>query len=215
MLSYLYAEDLARDPRLETSMFRDRATQFRDRLRWNVHVDEEGRERDEYDAMNPLYVIWKTPDGLHGGSMRVLPTTAPCMVNDHFAHVAGGPVTSPLIWESTRFCLSPRITHEAARISAALMLAGCEIGLNFGLRHAVGVFDARMVRIYRSLGWPPDILGSSGSGAQTVSVGLWDFSTETRYRLAHKARVSPRLSQLWFDRSFGPVMGQVALAEAG
>ena len=46
-------------------------------------------------------------------------------------------------------------------------------------------------------------------------VGLWDFSTETRYRLAHKARVSPRLSQLWFDRSFGPVMGQVALAEAG
>lgn len=215
MLSYVYAQDLARDPRLAASMFRDRANQFHTRLGWDVQVDDNGEERDEYDAMNPLYVIWKTADGLHGGSMRVLPTTGPCLANDHFADIAGGRIVSPLIWESTRFCLSPRTTHDAARVSAALMLAGCEIGLNFGLRHAIGVFDARMVRIYRHLGWAPEILGTTGSGAQAVSVGLWDFSVETRYCLAHKARVSPQLSQLWFDRSFGPVMGQRPLAEVG
>ena len=42
------------------------------------------------------------------------------------------------------------------------MLAGLELGLAFHLSHAVGVFDARMVRIYRRLGWGPTILGENG-----------------------------------------------------
>ena len=38
-------------------MFRDRASQFKTRLKWQVDVDENGFERDEYDALNPLYVM--------------------------------------------------------------------------------------------------------------------------------------------------------------
>jgi acyl homoserine lactone synthase len=54
-------------------MFLDRAQQFQARLGWQVQVDVNGFETDEYDAMNPLYVIWQLPDGTHGGSMRFLP----------------------------------------------------------------------------------------------------------------------------------------------
>lgn len=215
MLTYLYAADLARDARLERSMFCDRATQFRDRLRWDVSVDAQGRERDAYDDMHPLYVLWKMPDGLHGGSMRVLPTTGPCMANDHFAHIAGGPIVSPLIWESTRFCLSPRAGKDAGRISAALMLAACEIGLGFGLRHGLGVFDERMVRVYGRIGWPPEILGSDGFGRARVSVGLWEFSEAIRQRLCLRAKISAQLSRHWFNSGFGNPMGQVSLAQAG
>jgi hypothetical protein len=28
-------------------------------------------------------VIWQRPDGLHGGSMRFLPTTGRCMTHEH------------------------------------------------------------------------------------------------------------------------------------
>ena len=97
MLRYLYADQLGDYPYLAQSMFRDRAMQFRTRIGWDVKVDENGEERDEYDAMNPLYVIWQTPDGGHGGSMRFLSTTGRVMVNDVFQNLTGAAVSSPLI----------------------------------------------------------------------------------------------------------------------
>lgn len=211
MLTYIYADQLAADKKLRETMFRDRACQFQERLGWDVSVDENGFEKDQYDDMNPMYAIWRRPDGTHGGSMRVLPTTGPCMTNDFFSEVAGGKITSPLIWESTRFCLSKDLGEDAGRISASIMLAGCEIGLNFGLKHAVGVFDPRMVRIYRSIGWSPEIIGQSGSGKNKICVGLWEFSKKYRDILCEKAGVSVNVSQSWFNESFG-ISNRVELA---
>lgn len=201
MLRYIYANDIHLFPRLSRTMFRDRADQFRDRLGWPVEVDENGEERDRYDDLNPLYVIWENPNGTHGGSMRFLPTTGPVMVNDVFGHLTGGaPVCSPLIWECTRFCLT---RGAGGGVAAALMLGGGEIMTGFGIRHFVGVFDARMVRIYRAIGSSPEVLGSEGQGRDRVSVGLWGFSDEARHRVALRAGISPQLSRLWFDRAFG------------
>ena len=73
MLRYLYADQLHHHPTLARAMFRDRADQFKTRLGWDVTVDAFGEERDAYDDCNPLYVIWETPQGGHGGSMRFLP----------------------------------------------------------------------------------------------------------------------------------------------
>ena len=76
--------------RLAAEMFRDRADQFKIRLNWEVNVDAHGFERDEYNDLNPLYVIWENADGTHVGSMRFLPTVGRVMVNDHFSHLLGG-----------------------------------------------------------------------------------------------------------------------------
>ena len=202
MLRYIYANDLHRHPRLAAAMFRDRADQFGVRLGWDVSVDENGEERDAYDQLNPLYVIWETPEGGHGGSMRFLPTTGPVMVNDVFGHLhGGGPIVSPLIWECTRFCLARR---AETRVAAALMLAGGEIMTQFGVRHFAGVFDRRMVRIYRAIGSSPEVLGSVGEGAEQISLGLWSFTDAAKARVARRAGISPQLSRLWFERSLGP-----------
>ena len=201
MLRYIYGHDLHRHPRLAHSMFKDRADQFRNRLGWDVQVDENGEERDSYDTHDPLYVIWENADGSHGGSMRFLPTTGPVMVNDVFGHLTGGaPVTSPLIWECTRFCLS---RDAKSHVAAALMLGGGEIMSGFGIRHFVGVFDARMVRIYRAIGSSPEVLGSEGEGRDRISGGLWDFSEEARARVAARAGIAPETSRGWFECSFG------------
>ena len=200
MLRYIYSDDLNHYPKLGSSMFRDRADQFAARLGWEVDVDQYGQERDQYDALNPLYVIWQEPDGRHGGSMRFLPTTGRVMVNEVFGHLTGGPITSPLIWECTRFCLS---RDAGPRVAAALMLAGGEIMTGFGIRHFAGVFDARMVRIYRAIGSSPEVLGSEGRGRAKISVGLWEFTAEAKRKVALRAGISPELSRLWFDRAFG------------
>lgn len=199
MLRYLYADELAELPELETSMFTDRADQFQARLNWDVDLDGEGAERDEYDALNPLYVIWQKPDGLHGGSMRVLPTTGPCMTNDHFADVCGRTVRHPLVWESTRFCLNRNSQSMGVNIATALMLAGCELGIRFGLERAVGVFDARMIRLYRMAGWAPVTIGSAGIGRDRVFVGLWEFTEDVRANLSRVSGIALQQSEKWFQ----------------
>lgn len=206
MLRYIYGTDLPAYPLLSKTMFRDRTAQFRDRLNWDVTVNTDGEERDDYDALNPLYVIWERADGTHGGSMRFLPTTGPVMVNDVVDHLTGGgPIQSPLIWECTRFCLAP---DADTRIAAALMLGGGEIMTGFGIHQFVGVFDARMVRIYKSIGSSPEIVGMQGTGRDRLGVGLWTFTPTARHRVALRAGVSPDLSRHWFDRAFGGVQTQ-------
>jgi len=54
-------------------MFPDRADQFRIRLGWDIHVDENGFETDAYDDQNSLYVVCQHADGRHGRSMRFFP----------------------------------------------------------------------------------------------------------------------------------------------
>ncbi len=208
MIRYLYGDQLKAWPKLAETMFLDRADQFKTRLGWDVTVEENGYERDQYDALNPLYVIYEKPDGSHGGSMRLLPSTGRTMVNEHFSDIlGGGEVRSPLIWECTRFCLSR--TAEA-QTAAALMLAGGEVMENFGVKHFVGVFDARMVRIYRMIGASPEILGSEGEGRDKISVGLWSFTDSARMRVAKKAGVSQTLSRQWFERAFGSEIQKLA-----
>lgn len=203
MIRFIYAEDLNSFPKLRDTMFRDRAYQFKTRLKWDVSVNSTGFEIDQYDTLNPLYVIWEMEDGTHGGSMRLLPTTGQTMVNDYFLELNDGVrIESPLIWECTRFCLSPRVTSGAIKIAAALQAAGCKLGLQFGLSDAVGVFDARMVRIYRRLGHEPTILGTTGEGKTRTSVGLWAVSEEALACLCENGGISKEDPQIWFDESF-------------
>lgn len=201
MLRYLYSDQLAKFPKLRDSMFRDRADQFKERLGWEVSVDENGYEIDQYDALNPLYVIWEMPDGTHGGSMRFLPTTGRTMINEHFQDViGGGTVVSPLIWECTRFCLK---RGAPAHVAAALMLGGGEIMEGFDIMQFVGVFDARMVRIYRMIGASPEVLGSTGEGRDQISVGLWNFTEEAKAKVSEKSGITAAQSRQWFETAFG------------
>lgn len=200
MLRYVYGDDLGQFPRLQETMHRDRAAQFRDRLKWDVTVDARGWEQDEYDSLNPLYVIWEEPGGVHGGSMRFLPTSGRTMVNDHFADLSDTQISSPLIWECTRFCLAPK---ASPKVAGALMLAGGELMRAFALTHLLGVFDARMIRIYNMIGAAPEVLGSTGEGRDQISVGLWAYREEDRVKVLERSGLSSEISEAWFARSFG------------
>ncbi len=210
MIRFIYAEDLRSYPVLAESMFRDRTDQFRHRLGWDVTVNEYGWERDEYDALNPLYVIWEGPDGRHMGSMRTLPTLGRTMVAEHFPHLTDGvTIASPFIWECTRFCLSP---NAKPGVAAGLLLAGCEMGLRFGLEQSIGVFDARMPRIYGRIGWMPDVIGTSGEGRDAISVGIWNITKEARAEISARCGIPLEVVAGWFDASFDPRLPEQQVA---
>jgi acyl homoserine lactone synthase len=200
MIRFIYADQLSQHPHLAESMFRDRAAQFKHRLDWDVTVDETGRELDEYDRLNPLYIVWETAEGRHGGSVRILPTTGRTMTSEHFLHLTGGVrIASPLIWECTRFCLAP---DSGPGVAAALLVAGIELGLRFGLEQAMGVIYSKTLPLYHRIGSMPDVIGSAGEGRDRISIGLWPISVEARAAIAGKAGIPLAVIAGWFDASF-------------
>ena len=203
MIHYIFADMLDDYSKLRDSMFSDRGAQFKDRLKWDVDVDQYGKERDQYEREAPLYLIAATPDGRHAGSMRFLPTTGRKMVHEHFLGSTDGVRMGdvPFIFEFTRFCLSPNAPRETA---AKLMLGAAEMGLASGLSHAVGIFYAPMILVCRRLGWSPTILGTKGEGRDAVSVGLWTFTADVLPSLRSMSGIQEEESQTWIRNAFGP-----------
>ena len=194
MILFLNSTQLAAKPKLERTMFRDRARQFRDRNGWDVNVNGLGEERDQYDERDPMYVVWQEEDGSHGGSMRFLPTSGPTMLSEHFPDLQRGAPSGPDIWEATRFCKSP---SAQGGVSAAILAATLEMGLCLGLRGLVGVFDGRMQLVYRRIGWAPELLNRDGVGRKSICSGFWSFEMQVRKSLAKKAGVSLRQIEEW------------------
>lgn len=185
MITYFKGSQIDRHAELASQMFRDRATQFRDRMNWSVTVDDMGWETDQYDVLDPIYVVVKDAEGRHAGSMRFLPTTGRTMLAEIFPHLVDGPVPrDPGIWECTRFCLSPT---AGAGVAQMLLLAASEIGLAIGVRQSLGVFDTPMIRVYRRLGWSPELLGR----ADGIAAGLWTFSEEVHARMSADTGIEP------------------------
>ncbi|WP_299968326.1 acyl-homoserine-lactone synthase [uncultured Roseobacter sp.] len=204
MLHYIYGSDLENFPKLRDTMFRDRAAQFSQRLAWDsVSVDARGYETDEYDAMNPIYIIWELPDGTHGGSMRMMPTVGKTMLNDHFRNLTDGVhIQSPLIWECTRFCISPRADRRA---TAALVVAAGELMDEFALEHFVGVFFDKMERVFALSAIVPDVLGVSeetDAAGDRIAVGTWEITPACMARNLRRIGVSRETSKAWFHASF-------------
>ena len=83
------------------------------------------------------------------------------------------------------------------------MLGGGELMRAFSLTHFLGIFDERMVRIYRLIGASPEVLGTRGVGAERISLGLWSFTEVAREKLIERSGIPSNLSEQWFDASFG------------
>ena len=155
-------------PREMDMMFRNRAQIFYDRLRWDVVV-KDGYEKDQFDYMNPVYLVSVDPiSGDYWGSLRLLPTTGPNMLRDIFPQLleVGEVVESASIWESSRICAvaapgQPERTKNGVGYVVSELIEGLgEVALIAGLTQIVSVFDARILRVLRNIGCEPDIIGT-------------------------------------------------------
>jgi acyl homoserine lactone synthase len=189
-------------------MFIDRATQFKNRLNWDVTVNELGHGRTTSTMPQPALC--------HLGTGPTAPMAARCA-----DHADARPhddqrtfprpdrrcaIQSPLIWECTRFCLSPSANLPA--VAAALMLAGASSACASASTRRVGVFDARMLRIYGSDRASGRRMCSAPTGDRrdAISVGLWPFDEEAAPRLIAARSGIPRgrSSAEWFEAFLPP-----------
>ncbi|SFH32121.1 N-acyl-L-homoserine lactone synthetase [Palleronia marisminoris] len=168
-------------------MFQLRAQVFGGRLGWDVHV-ENGREVDQFDALDPGYVIGVNEDGEVVSCVRALQTTGPHMLADVFSAILGGeaPLRSPTVWESTRFCVDTKrlgLGRGPGTISGAtseLMIGSLEWAMTSGISDIVTVIDPIMNKVLkRSNNAPYDYLGETTQmGKVPAMAALLDCTPE-------------------------------------
>lgn len=134
-------------------MFRLRHRAFRERLDWEVE-SKDGIERDRFDDLDPIYLLYINEAGHVQGSARLLSTTGPYMLRDVFAQVLGGEEApcDPGVWESSRF--AAEVQHAdgqgiaaLSRITSMLLCGEFELAFVNGFHGIVSVYDVRMERV--------------------------------------------------------------------
>ena len=120
---------------------------FRERLDWNVQTSGD-LELDQFDTLNPHYLLLRQTDGRVAGCVRLLPTTGPTMLRDVFPELLDGrSVPEDLgVWESSRFALdlAPPTSNGSAGVALEtfwLLAAMIEFGLSRRLTRIVTVTD--------------------------------------------------------------------------
>lgn len=118
-------------------------------------------ELDEFDGPNAVYVCSHDDDGQVSGVARLLPTTAPYLMEKVFPQLWGGKrlPRDPEIWELSRFAavsFTPNgsITHQASAVHAsALLHKVMRAGSMLGARVLVTVSPVGMERLLRKNGF--------------------------------------------------------------
>ena len=179
MIITLSQDDRIEHPALFDQMFQSRAAVFHDRMGWDVVV-KDGHEVDRYDEeADPVYLLAVDEHQQVCGSLRLLATTGPTMLQSEFRHFFDDDVDvmAPTIWECTRFCVPPvlgRTEQDVGIVSAELLIGLCELCLASGIELVVGVYETPMTRIYSRIGWSPEVLARARPEIGNITAGIWD-----------------------------------------
>lgn len=152
------ANGMKQNKRLYKNMFRFRHKIFFEKLGWQVNSDE-GCEHDNYDKLNPIYIVAKDENDNVEGCWRFLPTTGPYMLKDTFPQLLKGepaPVDEKIL-EISRFAVCPSNSQSAKQasnnpITIAILRAGYEYAIVNGYNKFVAVTSVAMERLLKKMG---------------------------------------------------------------
>lgn len=188
-------------------MFALRAKVFNDRLGWQV-VARDGRERDQFDELEPVYILAVTAKNDVVGCARLLPATGQTMLMSLFPQLVSDPSFSPhpQMVESSRFCVDTTIQstvpgglHHVTRLMFAGILEWC---LSHGHTEVVTVTDIAVERILGRTGWllrrlgPPQKVGRTKAlaGVLTVDAAAFEQLRPSGYVSTIDRRTAPTSS---------------------
>ncbi|WP_447953253.1 acyl-homoserine-lactone synthase [Sphingopyxis chilensis] len=157
------AQDAPGDAALR-AMFTARKQVFIDLLKWDLPALDGRFEIDQFDTPDARYLILLDPDDLrHRASARLLPTSAPHLLGEYYAHLCTESAPSGAgAWEISRFCLDPAqsaVERLSARNQLVTALAG--YALRHGITDYVGVAEQGWFDKVRHFGWDCRALGEA------------------------------------------------------
>lgn len=160
MLQYSTGTRQQLPPQLFEQMGYYRREVFINRLGWELNTTN-GMELDEFDGPDAVYVCSHDDDGNVNGVARLLPTTAPYLMEKVFPELWGGKQLprDPRIWELSRFAAASHnpngsSTHQASAKHASELLCNVmRAGSMLGADALVTVSPVGMERLLRLNGF--------------------------------------------------------------
>jgi acyl homoserine lactone synthase len=144
-------------------MHRLRARVFKERMKWDVSVSEDGLEVDDFDLPETIYLLALNDAGRVIGNWRLLPSTGPTMIRDvwpDFLETLPMP-SDARIWEASRFAVhspedDPRAyLKQVNRATAEMFCALTELCLICGIREIYTLYDHKIARLLKRLDCQP------------------------------------------------------------
>ena len=186
-------------------MFSLRDQVFRQRLQWSVK-SRRGLEQDEYDELEPTYMIAQTASTAVEGCWRLLPTTGPYMLRDTFPQLLRGEQApcDANVWEISRFAVMPHSTDgdgqtQFRNMTLDILRSGYEFAVENGITHYVAVMGVAMERFLgRVIGVPMRRFGDKRAQpvGKVVSVACWIDVDERLYQALYQRRKTAKSKPL-------------------
>lgn len=138
-------------------MYRDRKRVFVDQLGWRLKNPGSWLELDDYDNEAAVYLMARdVQDGSHRGSVRLLPTTGPHMMEGVFPELCvDAPLRGPNVWEISRLVATTtgNAGTRLVRVHRMLALGLVEFALLNAIDSYVLVAESQRVPALLSVGW--------------------------------------------------------------
>ncbi|RZL44988.1 MAG: GNAT family N-acetyltransferase [Variovorax sp.] len=160
-------------PRVMDDLGRYRHKVFVETLGWEL-VTEEGKERDQFDGEETIYLAARDQDENIIGTGRLLPTTGPYLLGDVFPELMGGVEVprDPRVWELSRFAavdftspLAGALGQFSSEVTIALFHSALNVAEANGAERIITVSPLGVERLLRRKGIkahraaPPMIVG--------------------------------------------------------
>lgn len=163
--------------RLIDQAFQLRARVFQGRLGWAV-TTRDGREFDQYDELNPTYILALDSIGNRVmGCSRLLPGEGPTMLANTFPQLLDGrplPGGNHTI-ESSRFCVDTSIQASNGvrglhQVTMALFAGILDWSIQSSCSRVITVTDLRLERLFRRAMLPFERFGPPLAIGKTIAV---------------------------------------------
>lgn len=148
-------------------MHRLRTRIFRDRMGWDVQINDHGLEVDQFDLPEAIYLLACDERDRVIGSWRLLPSTGPTMIRDvwpDFLETIDMPA-SETVWEASRFgvnMIDPCSLEDGLarlnQITAHMFCALTELCIHCGIERIYTMYDMRIARLLKRLACEPSFI---------------------------------------------------------
>jgi acyl homoserine lactone synthase len=144
-------------PDIEQSLARFRYRIFVEKMKWSL-PGTGGKERDQFDRPDTVYVIARDASGAICGCGRLLPTTGPYLLQQVFPGLMGEIQlpSEPDVWELSRFAIDNRdrrlTSDQAWAHTCQLVGSVVECAIALGARRLIAFSHIGNERLLRRMG---------------------------------------------------------------
>jgi len=162
-------------------MYKLRGSVFKERLGWEVKTIN-GREVDDFDDLNPIFLLSRNNQRHIEGCLRLLPTTSPYMLEKVFPELLRGEAApkDEDIWEWSRFAVLPVAEHQMAQgslneVTVGILRSAYEFAAQHDIKQYAAVTSVAAERLLRQLKLPMRRFGDGKATriGKVLSVAIW------------------------------------------